>query len=310
MNTQFRLILTLLAAASLTLAACSDSEDPTDGQDTGMDAAMDVEEDMGGEDMGEDADEDMGGEDMGEDAQDMGGDDMGTDDMGMDVEEDGGGMGAMTIDEIRALPEVQNLEDPNSASDPTEESYTIEDVVVTAVNGSGDNIRGAWVQEQSEDLKNKGLYLFFQGSSATIPSDLSRGDVLTATGPMLQYFGLLEMTNLTDIEITTQDGPVPNPVVISDASTIVTGGADAEAYEGVFIEVSNQTVDTWDPANNNGEATFDSGLYIDTDLYNYPDDFSNVMTDDVFSTIRGPLSFSFSNRRILPREQSDLVLAE
>jgi hypothetical protein len=300
MNTDFRFLLTLLAAASLTLTACGDSEDPTDGQDAGMDAAMDVQEDMGGEDMGNDA-QDMGGDDMGNDAQDMGGDDMGMD-------PDGGGMGAMTIDEIRALPEVQNLEDPNAASDPTDGSYTIEDVVVTAVNGSGENINGVWVQEQSEDLKNKGLYLFFQGSSATIPSDLSRGDVLTATGPMLQYYGLLEMTNLTDIEITTQDGPVPDPVVISDVSTIVTGGADAEAYEGVLIEVSNQTVAEWDPTNNNGEATFDSGLYIDTDLYNYPDDFGNVMPDDVFSTIRGPLSFSFNNRRILPREQSDLVL--
>lgn len=314
MNTQFRLILTLLAAASLTLAACSDSEDPTDGQDTGMDAAMDVEEDMG-QDMGEDADEDMGGQDMGEDAQDMGGNDMGTDDMGMDVEEDGGGQMGMSIKDIRTSSTIQNL----GLGDSTEEEYTVSNVVVTAVqtdSESGD-VLGFFGQDASGSAENSGLWFFVEfGTDIEIPDTLTRGDVISATGIITNYDnggmstegGQLEMESLTSLSISTEDGPVPSPVMISDASTIATGGSDGETYEGVLVEVSDQTVATWDPANDFGEVEFESGLRIDSKLYDYPSDFSNASVGDTFTTVRGVLDWSFDSRKIQVRDMSDLTL--
>jgi hypothetical protein len=317
MNTDFRFLLTLLAAASLTLTACGDSEDPTDGQDAGMDAAMDVEEDMGGEDMGEDADEDMGGEDMGEDAdEDMGTDDMGTEDMGTDDmgnDADGGGMMGMSIKEIRTNSTIENL----GLGESTSEEYTVTDVVVTGVQGSPGDFGGFFAQDASGSAENSGLWFYLGGeTTANIPDTLSRGDVISATGIITNYDnngnstegGQLEMESLTSFSIDTEDGTVPAPVTISDASSIATGGSQGEIYEGVLVEVSGQTVASWDPGNNFGEVEFESGLRLDDKLYDYPSDFSSVSSGDTFSTVRGILDWSFDDRKVQVREMSDLTL--
>ena len=97
-------------------------------------------------------------------------------------------------------------------------------------------------------------------------------------------------------------GTVPAPVAISDPTTIATDGADAEQYEGVLVTVSDVAVTTATDAY--GQFIVDSSLMVGSLFFT---DFLEPAVSTTYTTITGPLHFTFDDFKLEPRTAADLV---
>ncbi|HJL62984.1 MAG TPA: FlgD immunoglobulin-like domain containing protein, partial [Candidatus Marinimicrobia bacterium] len=88
---------------------------------------------------------------------------------------------------------------------------------------------------------------------------------------------------------------------------IMTGGTDAEAYEGCLVKVDNVTVD--DPDLGNGEWSVTDGtnsLRVDDiwDYYYFPD------SGQALAGVAGVMTYTYSNTKLEPRLARDVVEAD
>jgi hypothetical protein len=266
-------------AATLLFAACGDdgptgNADTGPEQDSGWDADAQTPEDMGNdtEDMGQDARD--GGEDMG-------GEDMNTGD-------------PTTIRGVRNTEAVKNLE----PGDETAETFSVTDVVVSSLKpANADRFTGLYIQDMNGQSENSGIFTTVNTQGLVEPR--SRDDVLTVSGRIRNKSGELWFVRPSLSQVETVDAPTPEVV---DASAL-----DSDTFEGVLVTVENQTVATWDPSNNDGTADFESGITLGSDLYDFAADYPDVSTGDEFSSVTGILGVVNGERRLLPREEGDLV---
>src|SRR5690606_7281181 len=130
------------------------------------------------------------------------------------------------------------------------------------------------------------------------------GIVVDITGEYTEFFGesQLKVVSIDDI-VQVGEGEPPLPEVVA-AADIATGGAKAEAYEGVLVAVENVTVT--DPGIAIGEFQDESSLRI-SDFFLFPLGMSpQVSMGQVFQSIAGPLRFSFDDHKLAPRAATDL----
>ena len=172
---------------------------------------------------------------------------------------------------------------------------TGETVVVTgtvyAVYGSDfalADTAGAW----------HGLYV---DSSSDTPSV---GDQIQVEGTVEESNGLTQIAWITHTVSAT--GTTPYAASVVDSGDIATGGSAAESYESVLVEVHDTTV-----TNDNlgfGEWSVDDGsgdVRVD-DMGSY----TYVPTNgDALAVVRGMLNYSYSNYKIEPRDDDDIVPA-
>ena len=130
------------------------------------------------------------------------------------------------------------------------------------------------------------------------------GDVLTISGQYSEFFEYSELTLSNPDNLTiTGAGTVPDPAVVAPAD-IATGGAKAEAYEGVLVKVEDVTVTA--PVVEFGEFTVTGGLVVD-DLFFVPEPGPSPAMDQVYASITGLLAYSFEVFKLSPRSLDDLV---
>jgi large repetitive protein len=181
----------------------------------------------------------------------------------------------------------------------------VDDVVVTALDAKAD--RGYWVQvahyPSGKGAENSGLFIY------NAKAEVAVGDNLRVEGTLKDYFGLLEVV---DAKVTKNsvNNPLPAPVVLR-TEAVRTGGAQAQALEGALVEVRN--VFTTQLENSNREFIVDenkagtpatSGLMVDDQAYSYP---TQVLGTE-YVTLRGVLTYSFSNSKLLPRSAADMQI--
>ncbi|MFN7143138.1 MAG: amidohydrolase family protein [Myxococcota bacterium] len=187
------------------------------------------------------------------------------------------------------------IRDPSHASHPAEGALVkITDVVVTGVRDGG----GFFVQDRSLDTFG-GLYVYDPGGAA-----VAVGDVVTVSGTYDEYYALTEITSPT--VTVTGTGVVPPPIAV-DACDVGTGGALAEAYEGMLVVVSDVSVTNENP--DGPDDDFDEFevagcLRVDDFLW---DAFDQPTGSPSYAAITGVLNYSFENFKLAPRGAEDLV---
>jgi hypothetical protein len=194
----------------------------------------------------------------------------------------------------------------------------VDEVVVTAVETrrNGDVV-GAYVQEPNGPKAYSGLWIFFGNaqSSVSVPS-LKRGDVLDVEGTVTNYDnqgssqngGLLEIEQISSLNVVRSNGSIPSPVRIQNPSEIATGGSRAEALEGVMVRVEDVTISQVSNQNGQpqyGEVTLQSGAIVDEKFYAYFEDYQ-FQQGTTYQYVQGPLHFSFDSTKITPRDRGDI----
>jgi len=198
-----------------------------------------------------------------------------------------GPMGAVTIFDIQQgmIPEMQVV--------------TVENVIVTSpLTFKGD---GFFVQDP-QGGEYSGIYVYINQNPDMLA--VQPGDVVTINGLYSEFYDMSQITagQAGDVVVTGTDA-VPSPVVV-DPADIATGGMLGENYESVLVSVENVTVAA--AANMFGEWTVDGDLILD-DLFFTADDWPKPMPGDTFSSLTGPLTYSFENFKLAPRTAEDLV---
>ena len=145
-----------------------------------------------------------------------------------------------------------------------------------------------------------GIFVYIGANMVTV----APGDVLNISGTYDEFFTYseLKVAKAADI-VKTGTAPVPAPAVVTSAE-VATGGAKAENYEGVLVQVKNVKVTT--AVDMNQEFIVDTKLRID-DLFIAKVDWVNPAVGDTFTSITGPLAYTFDNFKVAPRTPADLV---
>ncbi len=175
-------------------------------------------------------------------------------------------------------------------------AVALEGSIVTAVasNGFFMQVDPASAGYTGPDLS--GIFVFTGDAPA-----VARGDVVDVTGPVADYFGQAQI-EATEVS-ATGSAAEPAPVVVEPAE-IATGGARAEALEGVLVRV--ETVTVGDPDLGFGEFSVDDGLRVDDTLY-LVDPWPGA--GEMLSFVQGPLGYSYMNTKVLPRDALDVAFS-
>lgn len=142
-----------------------------------------------------------------------------------------------------------------------------------------------------------GLVLFGD-STAT----LQRGDSVVVTGTVQEYYGMTEITYITDILRLATGASLPAPSALSTGSLATS--ADPEAWEGVLVEVQDVEVSSdslgfgeWSVSDGTGDCRVD-----DLGDYTY-----TPTAGDIISSLVGVLVYSYDDFKVEPRDDADIV---
>ena len=194
------------------------------------------------------------------------------------------------FDFITVCDTVYEVQDGTLAEDT---AVVFNEVLVTAISRYG-----FWAQEPAGG-EYSGVYVYM-GSK---PS-LSVGDSVAVSGTTLEYYELTEVSwaSGTDFLETLSTGGTVTAAVVDTAD--LAHADDAEPWEGVLIEVQDVEVTNEDLGY--GEWEIDSAVRVDDLIYDAADDYT-ITNGTTFSSITGPLTYSYDVFKIVPRDASDVM---
>lgn len=129
---------------------------------------------------------------------------------------------------------------------------------------------------------------------------LARGDSVLITGEVQEYYGMTELSYITDITWLGTGAASPPASQVSTGDLTEAGGA--EQWEGVLVEIQNAIVTE---LGSYGQFTVDdgSGGCLIDDLGDYS--YTPAVGDTIFSA-RGVQWYSYSEWKLEPRDDADL----
>jgi hypothetical protein len=197
---------------------------------------------------------------------------------------------------------IKSIRDPNDPNHPTSGTVvSISGAYVTAVRPNAGSSRGFYVQDTSLQPFT-GIFVF----TASSPPNVAVGNQVSISGTYEEFFMLSEISSPT-VTVTNAGTTLPfGPIAIANPADIATGGAQAEGYESMLLEISAVTVVNANPdaPQDFDEFSVTGNLRIDDQIF----DFDNTYAvGTAFSKIIGIGTFSFSNYKLLPRSAADLV---
>ncbi|RKH54821.1 amidohydrolase family protein [Corallococcus llansteffanensis] len=205
---------------------------------------------------------------------------------------------ALTVYDVKTTPTFGNTSLVGA-------KVVVDDVVVTGVDVKSD--KGYWVQvarpPAGRGVENSGLFIF------AAKADVAVGDNLKLEGTLKDYFGLLELIDVT-VTKHSAGNALPAPVVVR-TEAIRTGGPQAKALEGTLVEVRdvvNTRLENKDrefivDENASGDPT-KSGLMVDDQGFAYP----TQAVGTLYRQLRGLLTYGFSNHKLVPRGPGDMLI--
>ncbi len=198
---------------------------------------------------------------------------------------------------------IASLQDEDAETHPSVGAEVIVEGVVTAIDSSGwedsPDSEGSFYIQDSAGGPYSGVLVFNQGGSVDV-SDLEVGQTVEVTGRYAEFEGLTEI-NLRTVVVVDEELTTIDPVVL-DPADIATDGSQAEAYEGVLVEVENVTVTDLELGYGKFEVT--GGLEIDDELYTLE---TAPTQDQTFQSIRGVLTYTFDAVQLNPRSADDVT---
>ncbi len=148
---------------------------------------------------------------------------------------------------------------------------------------------------------------------------LFRGDRIRITsGSVVEVFGVTFLENIT-FELLSSGNPLPTPITGLDPELL---GAniflEAEPYEGMMLRFNDAIITSLNPDApggpfgewkfNVGSSVPNSGLRCDDLSTDIPFEFAtdSLTLGETVAFIQGPLFFSFSNYKLIPRNRADI----
>lgn len=202
-----------------------------------------------------------------------------------------GSMNHLEIDSVSICPVTQSLTsiyniqyttDANGNS-PYANSTVLTGGIVTAIHSTGFFVQsgtGPW----------SGIFVF---NNTNTPN---RGDSVTFSAQVEEYFGMTQLKNVSNFTIVNSGNTVlPTVVTTTQAGT--------EPYEGVLVKVEFATC-------SNANAGFGEWTVWNSPTSINIDDmiFAFTPTQGAAYDVTGPVYYSFSTYKILPRDANDIVL--
>jgi len=214
--------------------------------------------------------------------------------------ENGNYLGYRTTDDDLTIHDVQYSPWPSGVSPYLDCFVTVAGIVTS---DSEDYQSGSFNSYalQSESAQWSGL--FFDGDN--IP-DLSRGDEITLTGKVHEYYGSTSMDSVSNINILSSNNAI-SPLMVS-TSDLAESADELEAYEGCLVSVSNVTITSidqydWSIADNSNESCLMDDDMATMEADNY---MSSLVVDDMLATVSGIFNYSFGTYKIEVRDMGDL----
>ncbi len=194
---------------------------------------------------------------------------------------------------------ISAVRDPSHADHPAEGTVvTVEGVVIGVRDGYGFFIQDPDATEYA------GIYVYDQGDYT-----VSRGERVSVEGTYAEYNGLSEIDAPTALTVlSTEAEPAPVSLYSSEVCTIGTGGEDAERYESMLVEVNDLIVSNDNPDgpdSDYNEFEVQGCLRID-DLLCESCWSDQPAKGDEIDAITGPLVYTYSNSKVVPREEADI----
>jgi predicted extracellular nuclease len=200
---------------------------------------------------------------------------------------------ATTIYDVQHNDTNQGTGDDCFPSSFDGQQVTVEGIVTAVRAGDYPNF---WLEEADGGLW-KGIYVY------DVTVEPSRGDQVSITAEVDDYFGLTELKNVTSFQIISSGNTLPT--VMDITTGVLAGGCNvgAEAYEGVLVRVSNAVVTQ--EVIEHGEWYVDDGsgqCQIDDYLYAH-----SPALGDTLETIVGVVQYGYGEYEINPRDADDVV---
>lgn len=179
----------------------------------------------------------------------------------------------------------------------------LENIVVTGANAKGYFVQ---VMEDSPDYQGadfSGIYVY--GTNTFKVGD----KIAISTSKVADYYGQIQLNDVV-ASLVSGDAAVPAPVAIDDASTVATGGARAEALEGVLLQVNEVAVTAVNPtagpgdSDPNNEFVVNNSLRVNDLLY-----LSEPLpaVGDSFASLLGVLELRNDDFKLEPRSGDDFI---
>lgn len=226
----------------------------------------------------------------------------------------------LTINVVPVLP-IHEIQGPGLASPIANQVVSTSGNVVTAVDVDGFYIQTPDTDVDADPMTSEGLLIFTGG----VPT-VSVGDVVDATGQIVEFFGLTEMTNNPAYSVTGSGQPQPLSVslgsTLPDPNSPPQSGS-LEPLEGMLVELSGGIASG--PSNQFGDAHITAtpnrafrepgilfpGLMglpvwdgnpelfeLDPDALGLPD--VEIDAGDQIASAAGPLGFVFGDYQLQP----------
>ncbi len=128
------------------------------------------------------------------------------------------------------IPEIQSSADESPLDGNTVETGGI----VTAVFTGDDQLRGFYLQDadgDADETTSDGIFVFYPAGAVSVAA----GDQISITAEVTEFFGLTELTNVSELTIESSGNALPTPAQVTLPET--TDG-ELERYEGMLIEVA------------------------------------------------------------------------
>jgi hypothetical protein len=199
---------------------------------------------------------------------------------------------AVTIFDVQYNESEQGSGDDCYPSDYDGETVTVSGVVTAVSPGSYPNF---YLQDPAGTGWH-GVYVY----DTTV--DPLRGDSITVTAVVDEYYGLTELKNVAQFTIVSSGNALPEPEDITTAALAGGCGVLPEAYEGVLVRVTDAVV-TQLP-DDYGQWTVDDGsgeCQIDDNLFSY-----TPSPGDTIDAITGVVDYGFGEYGLLPRDANDI----
>ncbi|MCK4653196.1 MAG: T9SS type A sorting domain-containing protein [Candidatus Cloacimonetes bacterium] len=134
------------------------------------------------------------------------------------------------------------------------------------------------------------------------------GDEVEITGVVSEYYGMTEISNLTNATILSSGNPVPDPIVVETGNLI--DPVDAEQYEGCLVNLLDVTVTEeqiefgqWYVNDGTGDCQMDDGFF-------YLDEVVPpivIILGDVWASLTGMVDYSYDEYGVHPRTPDDMI---
>lgn len=200
---------------------------------------------------------------------------------------------AITSAELEQIT-IQEIQFTTSADGA---SPLVGQVVTTGgiVTGIRPNPNGGYFLQAGSGLWS-GIYVF---DPANVPS-IAIGDSIILTGEVEERFGNTQLTSIAAFGKVSSGNDLPAAI------TAPTGTLSTEPYEGILVRAFEATCTAAPNAQNVWTLNDGSGnVFVDDDIYQH----TPVVVNSRYN-VTGPLYFTFSQFRILPRFPQDVELVQ